>query len=182
MKALWLIITAASFTAVLLAQTNLPLLSAAGPETYIDSNSLESDFKTRVVIFRGNVRVNDLKMRLTCEVLTAQFELGGRIGNIVAETNVLVDVIDENGQTNRATGDRLVYPKVENGVTNDVAVLTGNPRLERPEFSVTGDSVEWNRTTGEINVSNPHVVPKAVAGGNTNLFPASLKSTNHEAD
>ena len=151
-----------TFGAELNAQTNLTLSTTTAPHapTEIFSDMVDFDLNTRVAVYRGNVRVNDPQMKLSCELLTATAPAGGgRIESIVAERNVVIEMRDESGQTNHATGDKLVYTfKIVDGVTNEVAVLTGHPRLEQPDFTVTGDALEWDRGNKQLRVSNQQMV------------------------
>jgi lipopolysaccharide transport protein LptA len=168
MKIFWSILLTA-FGGAAIAQTNLPSFSASGNKIYVLSDSAEFDLKTRIAVYRGNVRVDDPQMKLTCHVLTAKLpERGGRIENIVAETNVVIDVVDENKRTNHATGDKLVYTyKVENAETNEVAKLTGNPRVDSPDGWLTGDVITWDFTR-----------KKMFAEGNFHSGPHDTNSTN----
>jgi len=164
-------------SAAMMAQTNAPSSSFAGVETYIDSDSGEFDLKTHVVVYRGNVRVNDPRLKLTCDLLTAQLpERGDRIERIVAETNVVIEMLDENGQTNHGTGDKLVYTyKVENGATNEMASLTGNPpRIDTSDGWFTADMITWDLVSKKMHAEgNFHSGPHATNG--TNPPPAKVE-------
>ena len=135
-------------------QTNKP--------TEIFSDSADFDLKTQGVIYRGHVRVTDPQMKLTCDTMTVRTAPeGGHIESIVAEGDVVVDIANQ-GQTNHATGNKLVYTyKVESSVTNDTAVLTGDPRMEEKDMWLTGDAITWDRTTRNIHVTNPHGLSKS---------------------
>ena len=153
--------------------------STTNKPTEIFSDSAVFDLKTRVVTYSGHVRVTDPQMKLTCDDMVVRTaEAGGHIESIVAEGNVVVDIVNPQGETNHATGKRLVYTyKVENSVTNDMAVLTGDPRMEQADSWLTGDSISWDRATGNIRVSNPHGVSKVnLIGG-----PGSSPTTNEPA-
>ena len=160
MKHLLCSLATALLVAAVRAQTNAPDAAARTP-TEIYSDTADFNTKTRVVIYRGHVRVDDSQMHLTCEVMTARTaEEGGHIENIVAEGNVIVDMVNQ-GQTNHATGRKLVYTyKVEYSVTNDMAVLTGDPRFEQGNSWMAADSISWERTTGNIFFTHPHGVSK----------------------
>jgi lipopolysaccharide export system protein LptA len=128
----------------------------------------------RVMVWRGNVRVNDPKLKLTCELLTAQVPKdGGHFDNAVAETNVVVEMLDEQGRTNHATGDKLVYTyKVENGTTNEMATLTGNsPRLDTPDGWATADLITFDLISRKIRLEGHyHIEPQ---GADTTNSPPS---------
>ena len=82
------------------------------------------------MIYRDHVRVDSPDMKLRCEWLAADLpQAGGRVTNIVAETNVVIDATDDKGQKMHATGDKTVYVfAIQNGVTNETVTLTGNAK------------------------------------------------------
>ena len=132
------------------------------PETRIEAEGpADFDLGGRRVIYHEHVRVDSANMKLTCEWLAADLpQTGNRVTNIVAETNVVVDAMDEKGQKMHATGDRAVYVfNVENGVTNETVTLTGNARLENAQGWLTGDSIVWDRVHERLSVpSNPKMI------------------------
>jgi len=172
MKILWPTLVLAGFCVALGAQTN-PTAPAAKPAerppTQITSDSVDFDLKTRTAVYRGHVRVDDSKMTLTCEVLTAKVpESGGKIDSIVAEQNVVIDTTDAKGQPNRATGDKVVYTySVANSVTNETVELTGNPRLEAPQGALTGDTIVWDKANNRVRATNQKMIFNT---GGTNQF------------
>ena len=108
------------------AQTNTNAAPQLTQErTTIASRSRFYNNPARQVIYSGNVRVDDPQMKLTCEQLTADFpQSGGHIDHMVALTNVVMDSVDEKGQTNHATSDKAVYDyHVQNGITNEIVTL-----------------------------------------------------------
>ncbi len=139
------------------AQTN----AAAAPKpprapTLINSDRADFDLAGRRAVYRGNVRVDDPQMKLTCELLTADLpQSGGHIDHLVALTNVVMDSVDEKGQTNHATSDKAIYDyKVENGVTNETVTLTGNAKVENAQGWLTGEPIVWNRANNSIHAEN----------------------------
>ena len=167
----------ASLSLPLNAQTN-PTAPAAKPAerppTQITSDSVDFDLKTRMAVYRGHVRVNDSLMTLTCEVLSAKVPEGGRgFESVVAEQNVTINATDAKGQTNRATGDKVIYTyKVEGSVTNEVIELTGNPRLEAPQGTLTGEVIVWDKANNRVRATNQKMTFRA---GGTNLFPSVME-------
>ena len=108
MKAFWLL-SVVILTTTASAQTNLPVpelpvMTNAGPDltvtnkpaterapTEIFSDTADFDLKNRIGVYRGNVRVTDPQMKLTCDTLTAQVSTnGGRPESIIASGNVQV--------------------------------------------------------------------------------------------
>ena len=161
--------------AALVAQTNAPVAKPERAPTRIFSDSLEADLKTHTAVYRGNVRVEDPQMKLTCDVLTASMPEGGkRIESIIAETNVVVDALDEKGRNSHATAGKLVYTyKVVGVVTNENIELSGNPRVTNAIYGLLeGELITWDKTADKVFV-------KAFAGafrpGGSNSIPSALK-------
>ena len=68
-------------------------------------------YKLKTYIYRGNVRVDNPQMKLRCELLTVEspeLKDGNKFNRATAETNVVIDWVDENG-TNHATAAKAVY-------------------------------------------------------------------------
>ena len=84
-------------------------------------------------------------MKLTCALLVADLpQSGGRLNHIVAETNVVIDAKDDEGQPIHATSDKTVYDyNVQNGVTNETVTLTGNPQPQVKTYQGTFVSTNW---------------------------------------
>ncbi len=132
------------------------------PETLIEADGpADFDLAGHKVVYHEHVRVDSPNMKLSCEWLAADLpQTGGRVTNIVAETNVVIDATDDKGQQMHATGDKAVYVySVENGVTNETVTLTGNARLENTQGWLTGDSIIWDRMHERLSVpSNPKMI------------------------
>jgi lipopolysaccharide transport protein LptA len=150
----WLVLFASG---TLWAQTNV----AAVPKpprapTRIDSDSADFDLTARRAVYLGNVRVDDPQMKLTCEKLIADLpQSGGHINHLVALTNVVMDSVDDKGQTNHATCDKAVYDyNVENGVTNETVTLTGHAEVENAQGWLTGEPIFWDRINNHIHAKN----------------------------
>lgn len=154
------------------------IANSTNAPTQIFSDTVDFDLKTRVAVYRGNVRVEDTQMRLWCGMLTATAPTGGgRIEKIVAETNVVMLLPDDKGVTNRATGQKLVYTyNVLNGVTNELAVLTGEPKLEKPDTIIYGDEISLDRANNQLRVKNQRMVFQTNEPGATNSPSSPLKN------
>jgi lipopolysaccharide transport protein LptA len=148
----WLALTGSSW---LQAQTNLKTAP-----TVITSKQVVYGNGSREVIYTGNVQVDDPRMKLTCEQLTANLPLpGAHIDHLVALTNVVMDSVDEKGQTNHATSDMAVYNyNVKNGVTNETVTLTGNARVRSGQDWMTGEPIVWDRVNNTMRVENPKMI------------------------
>lgn len=150
------------------AQTNAPLAKPATPLTQITSDSADFDLNARLATYRGHVRVADPKVALACDWMVVNLPApGGRLDRIVATTNVVIDFVNEKGETNHITADKAVYAySVQNTVTNEQVTLTGSPRIENPDGIMTGDIIIWDRANNRISVPvNPHIIPKQGVGG-----------------
>ena len=178
------------------AQTNTPAATQttqtaiARTKTLIDSKSMFFNNATRQVIYSGSVRVDDPQMKLTCEQLTADFpQAGGHPDRLVALTNVVMDSVDEKGQTNHATSDKAVYSyKVVNGVTNETVTLSGNAKVESAQGWMTGEPIIWDRVNNSMSAMNQRMVLRQnittalvntnPPAGSSNLPPAVIQATN----
>jgi lipopolysaccharide transport protein LptA len=163
------------------AQTNVAgsLSTPRGP-TLITSMSADFDLSGREAIYRGRVRVDDPQMKLACEKLVADVpQAGGHVNHIVAETNVVIDFVDNRGKTNHATADKAVYVYAEQGgATNETVTLTGNPQMENEQGTLTGDVIVWDRLNNRLNASNQKMVLRqnfsgAAAATNAPVAPAN---------
>jgi len=152
------------------------------PETLIEAEGpADFDLAGRKVIYHEHVRVDSPNMKMSCEWLAADLpQSGGRVTNIVAETNVVIDATDDKGQKMHATGDRAVYVySLENGVTNETVTLTGHARLENTQGWLTGDSIIWDRARELLSVpSNPKMIFHQTINGPTAGTNAVAVQTN----
>ena len=175
MKVLWPAIVLVIFAATLGAQNNSPPpVQLGSASTVITNDTVEFDLKTRVAVYRGNVRVEAPGMVLTCDLMTAKVpESGGRIESIVAEHNVVIDATDEKGRVTHGTCDKLVYTyTVVGSVTNETVVLTGHPLLKNPMGNLTGDPIIWDKANGRVSANNEKM---ELRGGGTPSIPSLLK-------
>jgi lipopolysaccharide transport protein LptA len=194
MKRLCLIAIAALGGLPLAAQTNVTgsLPTSRGP-TRISSQSADFDLSGREATYRGDVRVDDPQMKLACEKLVADVpQAGGHVNHIVAETNVVIDFLDNRGKTNHATADKAVYVYSEQGgTTNETVTLTGNPEMENDQGMLTGDVIVWDRLNNRLSASNQRMVLRQNFSGTppatnapepavTNPPPATVPSPNSE--
>jgi lipopolysaccharide transport protein LptA len=142
------------------AQTNTNATPKPEREaTVITSKHLFYGNAARQVIYTDNVRVDNPQMKLTCEQLTADFpQSGGQINHLVALTNVVMDLVDEKGQTKHAVSDEAVYDyNVVNGVTNETVMLTGNAKVKDGPNLMTGEPITFylvNHTMHSMRADN----------------------------
>jgi len=148
--------------------------------TRIDSDSVDFDLTKHEATYRGHVHVDDPQMKLSSEQLVADLpEAGGRPSRIVAETNVVIDFTDDKGQTNHTTSDKAVYIyNVQNGATNEVVTLTGNPQMENAKGTQAGDVIIWDRANNKIHFDNPHMIFRQNLNGAPADTNAAAAGTN----
>jgi lipopolysaccharide transport protein LptA len=168
------------------AQTNVNTAPtsrrATNATTRIDSVRAEFDLTARRAVYQGDVRVDDPQMKLTCEQLTANLpSSGGHIDHLVALTNVVMDSVDEKGQTNHATSDMAIYDyKVQDGITNETITLSGNARAETAQVILWGEPIKYDRISGSLTAENEHTIFKqslTSAHTNTNQLVGQTNPT-----
>ena len=179
------------------AQTNAPAAKLVEQVLKVDSDSGYYDGITNQMVYLGHVFViYNMKDTLDCERLTVDIPADhGNPTNIVAETNVVVDVLDEKGGTNHITAGKAVYSyqllnpatnvvksitNVVYAVTNELITFTGgNPRpmLERPDATVSDDTIIINVRTRGVSWPGPHLemqFKQISSPGKTNNSPFGL--------
>ena len=111
----------------------------------------EYEGETGRVLYRNKVKVldpaNDPRTIITADWLSTILPpAGGKVGEIIAITNVVIRIIEPKGEQ-IARGHKAVY-----NATNDIITLTGTPPiLEMPSGTLYGDGfVVFNRITGQF--------------------------------
>lgn len=182
MKFLYLACLALSVVPALRAQTN-PASSmsdtnaALGAQTsspiQIRSTEIQCDgpfwasTKSNVAVYMDNVRVDNPRMKLKCELFMVEAPkwTNGVYHRVTAETNVVIDWVDDKGTTNHATSDKAVHTyfvtNLASGLpaphfeTNSTVVLTGgNPTLTDPSGTFQADPIDYDLITGVISTPN----------------------------
>ena len=155
-------------------KTNAP---PAG-DTEIFCDTFDYNTKTKVAVYQGNVRVDDPQMKLTSKILTANLpEKGEKPDHIVAETNVVIDFI-QNDKPTHATGQKAIYDsKIVGGKTNEIMELRGNPRLERTDGWMMADVILMDQGEGVIQgIGNHHSIIKKQVGPGQAAGPATANT------
>jgi lipopolysaccharide export system protein LptA len=177
------------------AQTNVPAAKPVEQELDISADSGYFDGITNQMVYLGHVFViYNVKDTLHCERLTVDLPADhGNPTNIVAETNVVVDVLDDKGQTNHVTADMAVYSyqllnpvtNVLKNVTNVVYAVTNEfinfygtnpiPQLERPDAVIKSDVIKIDVMKRGVSYLGPHFETKyrqtPRSGNSTNASP-----------
>jgi len=150
------------------AQTNVTdaLPAPRGPKL-ITSDSADFDLGRHQATYRGQVHVSDPQMNLTCERLVADVpQAGGHVNHIVAQTNVMIDFLDDQGHTHHATGDMAVYTYSEQGgTTNETVTLTGGAKVENEQGWLTGEPIVWDRQNNHLSALNQRMIYRQNFGG-----------------
>lgn len=115
-------------------------------EIDIKADSFDYDQKSGVALYSGKVFVSDPQMQLRCETMRVVLPAGGgKIDTIVAEQDVVIDLVDPKGQKSHATGGKAVYLS-----QTDTVELTGDPKIETDQGTLTADLVLLNRGEGKL--------------------------------
>ena len=119
---------------------------ADGPPTQITCG--EYELSPEAVAFRGRVRAEDAQMRLTCDTLNVKLSPGGtNVVGITAHQNVVLSLVETNGQVTTTTCAQAVYT-----AATEVLELLGQPLVQRPDGSTfTAPVVKLNRATGTVS-------------------------------
>lgn len=177
-----LLVVAGGLASAQLLQTNLPAQKKVQrTQTVIDSDSVDFDLSAQtnsMAVYRGHVVVVDPQMTLKCDQLVVFIPKSGeRLNRIEAQTNVVIDFADSHGQTARATGDLAVYRYlIQGGITNETVTMTGNPQVESPQGTLTGEPIVWDRANNRLSAKNQHMKFKQNldSGMGTNAAPIKL--------
>jgi hypothetical protein len=171
----------------------LPALSGASANsdtTILSDNGFEGYYRLKTYIYHGNVRAFNAQMKLRCELLTVELpDVGeGKFNRVTAETNVVIDWVDEHG-TNHATADKAVYTYVvtnlatlpeTNYQTNSTVVLTGIPYAHATfgQEILDGNPIVWDRIKDSIYTPN---LKQTVIKSTTNIFEGGIGPKTNDA-
>jgi lipopolysaccharide export system protein LptA len=136
-----------------------------GQKTEIWSKTGFYDNNTREQVFLGEVRVVDPKIKLTCEQLTVNVpEPGQRLSRLTAETNVVIDFVDEKSKDQKyhVTAAMAVYSySVVNSVTNETVTFTGlpgkPPLVDTAQGTISSEPLVWDRAAGRFVFKDYHM-------------------------
>jgi lipopolysaccharide transport protein LptA len=159
-------------------------------EILIESDEAVMQSETNyIVVYTGNVRATyGDESQLTCEQLTIEAEKEAEAPHyILADRNVHLNHRTK-GKVTHSTADRAKYfIRVENGITNELVMLTGNvnvinekqqPSGETATNRHSGETVTLNLTTGEIRSSGRQQTGIAIRREEDNKLPFTTSRTN----
>ena len=96
---------------------------------FAEVSSDEYTLSPEAAFFSGNVRAEHPQMKWQCESVAAHFSTAEKIGRVVADRDVVFDLVQEKMKMH-GTGNHAVYTFGSNAsITNDFLELTGNPTL-----------------------------------------------------
>ena len=132
-------------------------------------------------LFRGRVRIKHPQMNWVCDEITMLMPptLGkaGRI--IIAEPEVVFHVTDDQGQTFRGTGNKVVYThRTTATLTNDVVELTGTPAVLESTNAVGRNNIIYlDLASHKLTAPGKYILSGSVpAGPTTTLQRSKTKS------
>lgn len=142
----------------------------AAPATPVKITCEEYELSPERAVFRGAVRVDDAKMQLTCDLLTVRLAPGGtNVLDIVADRNVVMSLVETNGQLTTATCARAVYTAATGQIE-----FSSQPTVRRPDGSwFVAERIVMDRATGNLSAWGSYRGSLASPGGETNA-PALL--------
>jgi hypothetical protein len=164
------------------AETSAPAPKAPD-QVEITSDSGLFDGITFRMTYLGHVFVTDnVKASLHCGRLTVCLPPGGgHPTNIVAETGVVIDYLDEKGQTNHVTADKAIYAysvvtnSAMNVVTNENVTFTGGspmPKVDNPQVIIMGEPLVLDVATKQFGGEHYKMILKQAPNlGGTNGSP-----------
>lgn len=117
--------------------------------TVITSTRLSFDQQKRQAVFDENVVVTDREVKIMADRLNVFFTEDNKVDRIEAEGRVTIVRNDL-----KATGEKAVYDVKEGRMQ-----LTGNPRIQRDQNIMTGETVTlWRNTRRILCEPNARVV------------------------
>ena len=123
--------------------------------TVITSQHLDYDYPKRIAVFSGEVVVEDPKVKIMADSITATFATNNQPESITATGNVRIE------QTNRvAVCSQACY-----SVRSGLLVLTGKPVVSRGNDVLTGSRITFNRDTDKMECIDAKMIVTPGAGG-----------------
>jgi lipopolysaccharide export system protein LptA len=162
------------------AQTNASPVPAV-TTTEISSDSAVFDNNSHRLIYQNHVLVIDPKVKLRCDRLTVDLPPAGqsRPTNIVAESAVVIDFLDDKGLTNHVTANKAVYAyHVVGTLTNGTVTFTGTPgnppKVVTPQADIVSEPLVWDLVKDQYRLTNEVITIRQSAMKGTNGSPMSF--------
>ena len=168
-------VPASEFGRVMAAETNALPRTSAGAHTdqFAEITARDYTLGREGASFRGKVSMTHPQMQWSSDRLTAVAPPGGgKMNRIVAEQDVVFDLIDAKGQKIHGRGDEAVYTcGITGTTTNDAMVLTGSP-AQLVSTNFTGQNNVFILDLANHRLGSPgkyrYIVRFPAGGGGTN--------------
>jgi lipopolysaccharide transport protein LptA len=115
------------------------------------ADAFDFDSQTGLAVWRRNVRGQNPKLNLTCELLTAS-TTSNKLDRIIAETNVLLKITETNG-VSTARGDKAVY-----STSTETLVLSGTDPMiesESSHFQLRASLITYDLENRKLRAEGP---------------------------
>ncbi len=133
-----------------------PKTAVTNEPTVVDSQRFQADYLHNIGTFQGDVRVLDSRIVMRADKMTVWFGNSTNIVSgltntvrsaqrIIAEGSVVITTPDEK----ISHSDHAVYTAADGTV-----VLTGNPRVQSPDGTVTGKKITFRRNESKMDVES----------------------------
>jgi lipopolysaccharide export system protein LptA len=170
---------------LLRAQTNSLLQESSEREVGLHSDHFFYDGKARELVYYDNVVGTNAQGQMTCGRLTIllppEGSASGHPTNVVAETNVVIDFLNNDG-TNHITSDKAIYAySVVNAITNETITFTGHAKGENAKGWMTGEPLVWDNITQTFYGTDFKTVAKVAPGSGVNPFATATTPHSHSA-
>ncbi len=177
-----LILLLAGSCGLLSAQINSSVQGSPERDIGLHSGQFYYDGKSRQLVYYDNVTVTNWEGKLSCERLAILLPPEGSADNhptsIVAETNVVIDLL-KNNDTNHITSDKAIYAySVLNAVTNETITFTGHARGEDSRGWMTGEPLVWDNVANRFSGTDFKTIikPSPNSGDGANPPPAGTNN------
>lgn len=110
--------------------------SATNEPTVVTSDRMQADYLHNVGTFEGNVLAVDPRLTVRADKMVVTFGTTGTNANRSVQKLVAIGSVVINKDTKKATCEQADYTTGDGKV-----VLTGNPKLESPDGTVTGKKI-----------------------------------------
>lgn len=141
---------------------------AGDTNAVVFSGQFLMEVTNHIARFWDGVRAEDASKTLACEYLTAKMTASNRIDEFVAETNVVIVVIDEKSkQRVHTTSQRAVYTSpIVNGQTNEILVLTEGPVALFKDGQMQAQKITMDKLARRIRgEGNQHTILRSTNPG-----------------
>jgi len=154
-------------------QVASPAAAAPAPATVVTSDAMEYDYAKGLLVFQGNVLVNDAALKLWADQLTIEIEGTNSVRSFVAQGNVRFEQPDGN----RGSCRRMQYWR-----EGEKAEMSGDVILFQGAQGASADKIVFRFLDGAIQSAHAignvkAILPGGAAGeGGPALFPSTRRA------